>query len=53
MREFRWGRFLIVAAWFDLWVGAYYNRTKRRLYLFLIPCVGVAIDFGVPPASPG
>lgn len=46
MREWRLGRIMVVVAWFDLWVGAYYNQRKRRLYVFLVPCIGVAIDFG-------
>ena len=48
MRAVRWKRFTLVLAWFDFWVGAYYDRTKRRLYIFLIPCVGFAIDFARP-----
>lgn len=26
-------------AWFDLWVGAYYDRKKRVLYVCPLPCV--------------
>jgi hypothetical protein len=35
----------LVLAWFDLWVGAYWDRDARRLYLFPVPCVGLRIDF--------
>ncbi|HUU54525.1 MAG TPA: hypothetical protein VMY87_06350 [Armatimonadota bacterium] len=38
-------RVRIVLAWFDIWIGAYWNREKRRLYLFPIPCVGLRVDF--------
>jgi len=35
----------IVLAWYDLWVGAYWDRKGRRLYLLPFPCVGVVIEF--------
>lgn len=33
-----------VFAWYDLWVGAYWDRKSRSLYL-MIPFVGLRIDF--------
>jgi len=27
-------------AWYDLWVGVYYDRGRRRIYFFPIPCFG-------------
>lgn len=35
----------VLFAWYDLWIGAYYDRANRRLYILPIPCVGVVIDF--------
>ena len=35
-----------IFAWFDLWVGAYWDGTNRRLYVLPLPCIGVVIDFG-------
>ncbi|MBS0175058.1 MAG: hypothetical protein JSR64_13555 [Nitrospira sp.] len=35
-------------AWYDLWVGAYWDRAKRRLYVLPLPCLGVVIDFEPP-----
>lgn len=35
-------------AWYDLWIGAYYDRSSGRLYILPIPCVGIVIDFGPP-----
>lgn len=34
-----------IFAWYDLWVGAFWDRTKRRLYILPLPCVGVVIQF--------
>ena len=33
-------------AWYDLWIGAYWDRQRRRLYVLPLPCVGVVIQFG-------
>ncbi len=38
-------RFKLVIAWFDLWIGGYWNAQKRFLYLFPVPCIGVRIRF--------
>jgi hypothetical protein len=35
-------------AWYDLWVGAFWDRGNRRLYILPLPCLGVVIDFGEP-----
>lgn len=35
-----------IFAWYDLWVGAYWDRTRRRLYLLPVPMLGVVIEFG-------
>lgn len=36
-----------VAAWYDGWIGYYWDRAKRRLYLLPLPCLGIYIQF--PP----
>ena len=38
-------RFGLVAAWYDLWVGIYWNGDKRRLYVLPVPCLGFYLDF--------
>lgn len=32
-------------AWYDLWVGAFWDGRKRRLYVLPLPCIGVVIQF--------
>ena len=39
-------RIWVMFAWYDFWVGAYWSRDTKRLYLFPIPFVGLVIDFG-------
>lgn len=38
-------KFSLVFAWYDLWVGAYWDKQKRRLYILPLPTLGVCIDF--------
>ncbi len=40
-------RIKLIVAWFDIWIGAYWNSQKRFLYILPIPCIGVRIRF--PP----
>lgn len=34
--------------WYDLWVGAYWDRRARVLYLCPFPTLGCTLDFGPP-----
>jgi hypothetical protein len=35
-------RITLIFAWYDLWIGAYYDRERRALYL-MVPMAGVRI----------
>jgi hypothetical protein len=32
-------------AWYDLWIGAFWDAKKRWLYILPIPMVGVIVKF--------
>lgn len=32
-------------AWYDMWVGAFWDADKRKLYVLPLPCVGFTIQF--------
>lgn len=36
----------LLFAWYDLWVGAFYDKKNRRLYVCLLPMLGFVIQFG-------
>lgn len=38
-------RVRFIFAWYDLWVGVFIDRAKRRIYVLPLPCVGIAVDF--------
>lgn len=40
-----------IVAWYDMWVGAFWDKPKRRLYLFPIPCIGLMIQFRRMPEA--
>ncbi len=33
--------------WYDLWVGAYWDRTLKALYVCPLPTLGIKIQFGL------
>lgn len=35
----------LLFAWYDLWIGAFWDRKARKLYLLPVPCFGVVLDF--------
>jgi len=37
-----------IFAWYDFWIGGFWDRKKRRLYL-MVPLVGVVIQLAPKP----
>lgn len=35
----------LTLAWYDFWIGFYWDKTKKRLYILPIPCIGVCLQF--------
>jgi hypothetical protein len=37
--------FSFIFAWYDFWVGWFWDQHKRKLYILPFPCVGICIQF--------
>lgn len=35
----------LIFAWYDFWIGAFYNVEKQILYFFPIPMFGIKLTF--------
>ena len=35
----------LIFAWYDLWVGFFWDKKKRWLYFFPVPMVGIVLKF--------
>ncbi len=41
---FKQGWWRLIFRWYDFWVGAFFDRKKRKVYVFPVPVIGVEIQ---------
>jgi hypothetical protein len=41
-------KFKFLFAWYDFWVGLFWDAKKCRLYIFPVPMLGCYLDFAKP-----
>ena len=45
-------RIQLIFAWYDFWIGFYWDRVNHCLYVFPVVCLGAKIDFRPKPLYP-
>lgn len=40
-----------IFAWYDFWIGLFWDREKRRLCVLPVPCCGMVFDFVARPET--
>lgn len=53
MLAIRRRRVSFLFAWYDPWIGAYWDRQKRRLYILPLPCIGIVINLAPTTTKEG
>lgn len=43
----RFPKIKLFFAWYDFWIGWFYDKSKRILYICLLPTIVLKLDFGV------
>jgi hypothetical protein len=41
----------LLFAWYDLWIGIFIDKAKRKIYIFPIPMIGIVIELPKPPVT--
>lgn len=41
-----------IFAWYDLWIGVFVDRPKRRIYVFPLPCFGFVVTLNTFEEAP-
>lgn len=39
-----------IFAWYVMWIGAFWDRKRRKLYVLPLPCIGIVITWPRPAA---
>ena len=39
-------RIALLSAWYDLWVGFFWDKKKKWLYILPVPMLGIILKFG-------
>lgn len=40
----KWKNITLIFAWYDFWIGGFWNMEKKRLYIFLVPMLGFKVQ---------
>lgn len=35
----------IIVRWYDIYIGVYWDTDDKKLYIFLLPMIGIQVDF--------
>jgi hypothetical protein len=38
-----------IFAWYDIWIGMFWDTRKRKLYILPVPCLGIVMDLSARP----
>ena len=45
VRPVLYSKVRFVFAWYDLWIGVYVDKKKRRVYVFPLPMIGFVVEW--------
>lgn len=35
----------LMFAWYDIWIGVFVDKAKRKIYIFPVPMFGIVISY--------